>query len=81
MLMYNRTSFQGKDAKYAETISDGEDEKGIKYYTTENYWQKEADIPVHQSIFNMSEQPFSAINATLMPNSFADTSEMLIFHF
>ncbi|VDK61167.1 unnamed protein product [Onchocerca ochengi] len=76
MLMYNRTSFQGKDAKYAETISDGEDEKGIKYYTTENYWQKEADIPVHQSIFNMSEQPFSAINATLLPNSFTDTSEI-----
>ncbi|VDO26872.1 unnamed protein product [Onchocerca flexuosa] len=67
---------KGKDAKYAETISDEEDEKGIKYYAMENYWQKEADIPVHQSIFNMSEQPFSAINATLLPDSFAETSEI-----
>ncbi|KAM3726527.1 Small G protein signaling modulator [Dirofilaria immitis] len=67
---------KGKDAKYAEAISDEEDEKGIKYYTMENYWQKEADIPVHQSIFNISEQPFSAINTTLLPDSFAKTSEI-----
>ncbi|MCP9266137.1 Small G protein signaling modulator 3 [Dirofilaria immitis] len=69
---------KGKDAKYAEAISDEEDEKGIKYYTMENYWQKEADIPVHQSIFNISEQPFSAINTTLLPDSFAKTSEIIL---
>lgn len=76
MLIYNKVSFQGKNAKYAETISDDEDQKGIGHYARENYWQKEADIPVHQSIFNISEQPFSAINATLLPDSFAETSGM-----
>uniref|UniRef100_A0A1I7W5W0 RUN and TBC1 domain-containing protein 3 n=1 Tax=Loa loa TaxID=7209 RepID=A0A1I7W5W0_LOALO len=67
---------KGKDAKYAETISDDEDQKAIRYYARENYWQREADIPVHQSIFNISEQPFSAINATLLPDSFAEASEI-----
>lgn len=67
---------KGKDAKYAETISDDEDQKGIKCSVIEDYWQKEADIPVHQSIFNISEQPFSAINATLLPDSFAEASEI-----
>ncbi|VDM11274.1 unnamed protein product [Wuchereria bancrofti] len=65
-----------KDAKYAETISDDEDQKGIKCSVIENYWQREADIPVHQSIFNISEQPFSAINATLLPDSFVEASEI-----
>uniref|UniRef100_A0A1I8ECJ4 RUN and TBC1 domain-containing protein 3 n=1 Tax=Wuchereria bancrofti TaxID=6293 RepID=A0A1I8ECJ4_WUCBA len=67
---------KGKDAKYAETISDDEDQKGIKCSVIENYWQREADIPVHQSIFNISEQPFSAINATLLPDSFVEASEI-----
>ncbi|KAK6110199.1 Rab-GTPase-TBC domain family protein [Brugia pahangi] len=67
---------KGKDAKYAETISDDEDQKGIKCSVIEDYWQKEADIPVHQSIFNISEQPFSAINTTLLPDSFAEASEI-----
>uniref|UniRef100_A0A915PXL9 RUN and TBC1 domain-containing protein 3 n=1 Tax=Setaria digitata TaxID=48799 RepID=A0A915PXL9_9BILA len=67
---------KGKDAKYAETVSDEEDQKTINYYGSENYWQKEIDIPVHHSIFNISEEPFSAINTTLLPDSFADTSEI-----
>lgn len=67
--------FQGKDAKYAEMISD-EDQSSTTHYDGKNFWQNEVDIPVHQSIFNISEQPFSAINATLLPDSFAETSEM-----
>lgn len=68
--------FQGKDAKYAERISDDDGQEVIKCHGSENYWQKEVNIPVHQSIFNISEQPFSALNATLLPDSFAETSTM-----
>ncbi|VDK66948.1 unnamed protein product [Gongylonema pulchrum] len=42
----------------------------------ENYWDKEPDIPVHASVFDISEQPFSAINPTLLPDSFADAQDM-----
>ncbi|CAG9533469.1 unnamed protein product [Cercopithifilaria johnstoni] len=66
---------KGKDAKYAETISDEEDQNGIGRYARENYWQNEVNIPVHQSLFNVSEQPFSAINSTLLPDPFAEISE------
>ncbi|VDK72926.1 unnamed protein product [Litomosoides sigmodontis] len=66
---------KGEGAKYAETISD-EDDSGTTHRDEKNFWQKEANIPVHRSIFNISEQPFSAINATLLPDSFVGTSEI-----
>lgn len=58
-----------------ETIDDEDDGKAGAC-VGRNYWEKEADIPVHMSVFDISEQPFSAINASLLPDSFADAREM-----
>ncbi|VDN40853.1 unnamed protein product [Gongylonema pulchrum] len=64
---------KGKEAKYAETVD--EEEMGQRVEGQENYWDKEPDIPVHASVFVIS-QPFSAINPTLLPDSFADAQDI-----
>lgn len=75
-----RTVFAGKDAKFVETI-DEEDENAGKNLCVENgqSWLTEPDIPVYQSVFEISEQPFSAINPSLLPDSITDVPEMYAF--
>lgn len=63
---------KGKDAKYAESIGDEEDEKR----NSNNGCISEVDIPVHQSIFDISDHPFSAVNPALLPDTFADVQEI-----
>ncbi|VDN04666.1 unnamed protein product [Thelazia callipaeda] len=67
---------KGKDAKFAETIEDEWESQHVCFSLDDKPWKKEVDIPVHQSLFNISEQPFSAINASLLPTSFAETSQI-----
>ncbi|VDM38099.1 unnamed protein product [Toxocara canis] len=65
-------TFVGKEAKYAECVGDENDigssaERGL---------MNEPDIAVHESLFDISEHPFSAINSALLPESLDDAKEI-----
>ncbi|VDK42082.1 unnamed protein product [Anisakis simplex] len=65
--------FLGKEAKYAECI---EDEGDVRYGNAQQTLVNEPDIAVHQSTFDISDHPFSAINSALLPDSFDDAKEI-----
>lgn len=73
--------FEGKDAKYAETVeadeaecTDFDDGLHVKGFN-------ENDIPVHQSVFHISFQPFSAINSSLLTDDFEVTKASYVIEF
>uniref|UniRef100_F1KV49 RUN and TBC1 domain-containing protein 3 n=1 Tax=Ascaris suum TaxID=6253 RepID=F1KV49_ASCSU len=63
---------KGKEAKYAECVEDdnGNEANAVRGLV------KEPDIAVHESLFDISDHPFSAINSALLPTSMEDAQEI-----
>ncbi|VDD87375.1 unnamed protein product [Enterobius vermicularis] len=63
---------KGKDAKYADTVDDEDDEKHAEVNCL-----SETDIPVHQVVFDISDKPFCAIRPSLLPEKFDNLQEIM----
>ncbi|MFH4973717.1 hypothetical protein AB6A40_000426 [Gnathostoma spinigerum] len=70
---------RGKSAKYAESVSEPEVNSQDK--AEDKGWDCEPDIPVHESVFEVSDQPFSAIKSSLLPSTLEDDAHEIFDEF